>query len=180
MKIKVEYFSFRLDFLIVLVACASWCVGFALDRSLHLLLLLVVLLSTIVSFCTSFCNRMTKISSSCPACLGKRRKKRPSEDECPPENHSVQLSTSPHTTDNTLNKSQYVDDDTFSSTRASSVASSRNADDIQLIGLTSPRKTKPIPHYTIPLQRGPRVAPTSLSPDAHMHGSRQVVKITMR
>jgi len=39
------------------------------------------------------------------------------------------------------------------------------SDDIQLTGLTRARKNKPIPHYAIPLQRSPRVAPTSKLPD---------------
>jgi hypothetical protein len=71
----------------------------------------------------------------------------------------------PDTVYNAFENTQYLDDDIFLAIRPSSSATSRNADDIQLTGLTRARKNKPIPHYAIPLQRSPRVAPTSKLPD---------------
>jgi hypothetical protein len=161
------------------VSCSSCYIDFELAHSLYLVLLFA-LLSAIVRYYFSFFKRMIKISSRCLCCPRKRRKKRPSLDEFSQENSSVQSSIYPRIVYNALENSLNLDDNSFSSTRPSSVASSRNTDDIQLTGLTSPRTEKPKPHYTLPLQRSPRVAPASLSPVAYIYGSRQASKTNLR
>jgi hypothetical protein len=164
------------------VSCSSCYIGFDLAHSLYLVLLFA-LLSAIVRYYFSFFKRMIKISSRCPCCPCKRRKKRPLLDEFPQEDSSVQSPIYPHIVYNPFENSLNLDDDDddlSSSTRPSSVTSSRNADDIQLTGLTSPRTEKPKPQYALPLQRSPRVAPASLSPDAYVYGSRQASKINLR
>jgi hypothetical protein len=162
------------------VSCSSCYIGFDLAHSLYLVLLFA-LLSAIVRYYFSFFKRMIKISSRCLCCPRKRRKKRPLLDEFPQEDSSVQSPIYPRIVYNPFENSLNLDDDnSFSSTRPSSVASSRNADDIQLTGLTSPRTEKPKSHYTLPLQRSPRVAPASLSPVAYIYGSRQASKTNLR
>jgi len=71
----------------------------------------------------------------------------------------------PDTVYNAFENGQHPDDDIFLATRPSSGASTRTAHDIQLTGLTSAKKNKPIRHYAIPLQRSPRVTPTSKLPN---------------
>jgi len=108
---------------------------------------------------------MFRISFRCLCFPCKRNKRRSSLDESLEENGSMNPTIYSDTVYNAFENGQHLDDDIFLATRPSSVASSRTADDIQLTGLTSARKKKPIPHYAIALQRSPRVAPTSKLPD---------------
>jgi hypothetical protein len=133
-----------------------------------------------VSFYLSFYKRIFQISSRCPCCRRKRRRKRPLSDEFVQETGSIQSSILPDIIDNAFENNQRLDDNIFQTTRPSSATSSRNADDIQLIGLTSAREKKPIPHYATPLKRSPRVAPTSISPDEYLFGKRQASKISQQ
>ena len=58
---------------------------------------------------------------------------------------------------------QHSTGDTLPISRPSSVASSRNADDVHLTDLTSQRKDKPTPHYAIAIRRSPRVIPITIA-----------------
>lgn len=142
-----------------MVGYSSCCDSYTPNCSVSLLLFLLVLLSTIVSISTILFNRMILFDGRCLCCPCKRRRKRPSLDKFPPEDHSFQRSTTPCTLNDSFTNGQYLNDDTFLDSRPSSVASSRNADDIQLTDLTSRRKIKPLPHYTLAIQRSPRITP---------------------
>jgi hypothetical protein len=160
-----------------LASCSSFCASFDRDHSLYLLLLLVSLCTT-VSFNFSFFKTMLKISSRCLYFPCKRRQKRSSLDKFSEKNGFIPPSIHSDIIYNMFENSQYLDDDIFLTTRASSAASSRNADDIEFTHLTSARKKKTIPHYATPLRRSAKVAPTSTSLDTYVFGSRQASKIS--
>jgi hypothetical protein len=124
---------------------------------------------------------MLKISSRCLCCPLKRRHTHSSLDEVP------YIVYNPDCND------EYLHDDIFQAKRPLSASSGRNANDIQLNGLTNVRETKPMPHYASPLQRTARVAPSSassvsasvrsdasssISPASYLFGSRQASKLS--
>jgi hypothetical protein len=113
-------------------------------------------------FISHFLIDWSKSFSRCLCCPCKRRKKRPPSEESSQGDNSVQSSIPPQIVYNPFENSESLDDDIFSSTRPTSTASSRTADDIQLTGLTSSRTEKPRPHYTLALQRSPRVSPAPI------------------
>jgi len=159
-----------------LASCSCFCASFDRDHSLYLLLLLV-LLSTTVSFNFSFFKRILNISSRCLCFPCKRRQKRSPLDKFSQKNGFIPPSIHSDIIYNVFENSQYLDDDIFLTTRASSAASSRNADDIELTDPTSARKKKTTPHYAT-LRRSAKVAPTSTSLDTYVFGSRQASKIS--
>lgn len=139
-----------------------------------LLAAIALLLITLSICCCWYCCPRLWVSFSivyrknilyvrCPCCPWKRRRKRLSLNEFSQDHNSLQSSISPHMVYDSSTSDQHLTGDTLPISRPSSVASSRNVDDIHLTDLTNERKDKLIPHYAIAIRRSPRVIPITIA-----------------
>ncbi len=104
-----------------------------------------------------FLKKLHKTSSSCLCCPFKRRRRRSSQKELPQENNLIPPPIHSYMMVNSKN----IPNDSIDDSRPPSSASSQNADDIQLIVLPI-RRNKIRPHYTLALNRAPRMSPEVL------------------